>query len=64
MKINIFYSHYNIAGTDYKFRPYWFDYEKCFVNLLNTIEGKNNVSLHVMMDGKIENNWIKKYKDK
>ena len=64
MKINIFYSHYNIAGTDYKFRPYWFNYEKCFVNFLNTIEGKNNVSLHVMMDGKIENNWIKKYKDK
>ena len=64
MKIHIFYSHYEVTGTDYKYRPNWFDYEKCFVNLLNTIEGKNNVSLHVMMDGKIENNWIKKYKDK
>ena len=63
MKIHIFYSHYNIEGTGYKFRPNWFDYEKCFVNLLNTIEGKN-VDLHLIMDGKIEDNWIKKYKDK
>jgi len=63
MKIHIFYSHYEITGTDRKYRPHWFDYEKCFVNLLNTIEGKN-VELHVVMDGKVENNWIKKYKDK
>lgn len=63
MKIHIFYLHYEITGTDGKYRPYWFDYEKCFTNLLNTIKGKN-VELHVVMDGKIENNWIKKYKDK
>lgn len=63
MKIHIFYLHYEITGTDGKLRPYWFDYEKCFVNLLNTIEEKN-VELHVVMDGKIENNWIKKYQDK
>jgi len=63
MKINIFYLHYEVTGTDGKSRPYWFDYEKCFTNLLNTIKGKN-VELHVVMDGKIENNWIKKYKDK
>jgi hypothetical protein len=61
MKIHIFYSHYNVTGTDNKFRPFWFDYEKCFVNLLNTIEGKD-IDLHVIMDGKIENNWIDKYK--
>ena len=63
MKIHIFYSHYNVTGTDYKYRPYWFDYEKCFVNLLNTIKGKN-VDLHLIMDGKVEDNWVKKYKDK
>jgi hypothetical protein len=63
MKIHIFYLHYEITGTDNKFRPSWFDYEKCFINLLNTIEGKN-VDLHVVMDGKIENNWIKKYQDR
>lgn len=63
MKIHIFYLHYEITGTDGKHRPYWFNYEKCFTNLLSTIEGKN-VELHVVMDGKVENNWIKKYKDK
>lgn len=63
MKIHIFYSHYNVTGTDHKVRPDWFDYEKCFVNLLNTIEGKD-IDLHLIMDGKIEDNWIKKYKDR
>lgn len=63
MKIHIFYSHYNVTGTDNKCRPNWFDYEKCFINLLNTINGKD-IDLHVIMDGKIEDNWIKKYKDK
>jgi len=63
MKIHIFYSHYDITGTDNKNRPQWFDYEKCFINLLNTIKDKNNIKLNVVMDGKIENNWIKKYKE-
>lgn len=62
-KIHIFYRHYNIEGTDSKGRPRWFDFEKCFVNLLSTIEGKN-VDLHLIMDGSIDNNFIKKYKDK
>lgn len=63
MKIHIFYSHYNVTKTDNKSRPQWFDYEKCFVNLLNTIKDKN-VELHLVMDGKVEDNWISKYKDK
>ena len=63
MKIHILQSHYNITGADYKYRPSWFDYEKCFINLLNTIKGKD-IDLHLIMDGKIEDNWIKKYKDK
>lgn len=63
MNIHIFYSHYNVTGTDNKFRPYWFDYEKCFLNLLKTIEGKSNIKLNIVMDGKIEDNWIKKYKE-
>jgi len=62
MKIHIFYRHYNIEGSDHKNRPYWFDFEKCFINLLNTIKGKD-VDLHLIMDGNIENNFIKKYKD-
>lgn len=62
MKIHIFYSHYNITKTDNKSRPEWFDYEKCFVNLLDTIKYKN-IDLHLVMDGIIEDNWISKYKD-
>ncbi len=63
MKIHIFYRHYNIEGSDYKNRPQWFNFEKCFINLLNTIEGKN-VNLYLVMDGNVESNFIKKYKDK
>ena len=63
MNIHIFYSHYNVTKTDNKFRPYWFDYEKCFLNLLETIKGKSNIKLNIVMDGKIEDNWIKKYKE-
>jgi hypothetical protein len=63
MKIHIFYRHYNVQGKGNGGRPIWFDYEKCFVNLLNTIENKN-VDLHVIMDGNVNNNFINKYKDK
>lgn len=63
MKIHIFYRHYNISGSDFKSRPNRFDYEKCFINLLNTIKD-TNVELHVIFDGNIKNNFINKYKDK
>jgi uncharacterized protein (DUF927 family) len=63
MKIHILYRHYNVEGAGNKSRPSWFDYEKCFVNLLNTIEGKN-VNLHVIMDGDSTGNFIENYKDK
>ena len=59
-KINIFYSHYNIEGSDNKNRPSWFDYEACFVNLLETTKDKD-VKIHLVMDGKIKDNWINKY---
>jgi hypothetical protein len=63
MKIHIFYRHYSIQGNDQKNRPEWFDFEKCFINLLNTIEN-HNIDLHIVMDGKIKDNWINKYKNK
>ena len=63
-KIHIFYSHYNVEGKGNKVRPEWFDYEKCFINLLNTIEGREDVDIHLIMDGKVESNWINKYQDK
>lgn len=61
-RINIFYSHYNVEGKGNKSRPAWFDYENCFVNLLNTIKGED-VKIHLVMDGHVEDNWIAKYKD-
>ena len=62
MEIHIFYRHYNTSGNDNRGRPQGFDYEKCFVNLLNTIKD-TNVKLHIVFDGNIESNFINKYKD-
>ena len=61
MKIHIFYRHYNVTGTDHRGRPYWFDFEKCFKNLLSTLN--DQIALNVVFDGKIESNWIDNYKD-
>jgi hypothetical protein len=63
MKIHILYRHYNISGNDNKGRPSWFDFEKSFTNLLNTIEG-SNVELHMVFDGGVDTNFVSKYKDK
>lgn len=63
MKINIFYRHYNanITNQSSKHRPNWFDYEICFVNLIETIKNKN-IELHVIFDGEnYEENFIHKY---
>ena len=59
-QLHIFYVHYNIEGTDEKNRPQGFDYEKCLKNLLKTIEGREDVNLHIMMDGD-EHNFISNY---
>ena len=63
MKIHIFYRHYNISGNDHKNRPSWFDYEKCFTNLLNTIKDRNDVELHMIMDGSTDSNFIAKHSE-
>ena len=63
MKLRIFYRHYNVEGTNNKGRPNWFDYEKCFINLLDTIKKRNDTELHVIMDGDINSNFISKYQD-
>lgn len=62
--IHIYYSHYNVEGKGTKTRSEWFDYEKCFTNLLKSISDNPNITLHVVMDGKIESNWVRKYKDR
>jgi hypothetical protein len=61
MKIHIFYRHYNVKKTDGKGRPGWFDYEKCFKNLLSTLTP--DVKLYVMFDGDSNTNFISKYKN-
>lgn len=62
MKIHIFYRHYNIQGTDFKGRPKWFSFEKSFENLISTLD-TNTTSLHVVMDGDTDQNFIGKYRD-
>ena len=70
MKLHIFYRHYNIEGNDVQTlrgtsRPEWFDFEKCFTNLLRTIRNKNAI-LHVVFDetrGDVSENFIFKYKN-
>lgn len=65
MKIHIFYRHYNIEKTDNRGRPNWFDYEKCYYNLLNSIT-TDSCNITVIYDGSdMNNNWIFDYfKDK
>lgn len=65
MKIKILYSHLNVNGTDHKNRPQWFDFEKCFKNLLSTIKNIPKefceIELHVIYDvtrGGLEQNWL------
>lgn len=64
MKIKILYSHLNVSGTDYKNRPKWFDFEKCFENLRSSLLNSQQVELHIIYDntrGDVEQNWINKY---
>lgn len=65
MKLHIFYRHLDTSKYFEipKERPQWFNYEKCFVNLLDTIQ-KHNISLNVVYDGNDSDNFIFKYKDK
>lgn len=58
--IHIFYRHYNISVRE-EWRPVWFDYEKCFLNLLKTIKNKKNLSIIVVYDGEDSENFIFKH---
>ena len=61
MKIHIYYRHYNVSGTEPR-RPEWFTYEKCYNNLVSTLEATNPdlYELNIIYDGN-EDNWILKY---
>jgi glycosyltransferase involved in cell wall biosynthesis len=59
--IHIFYRHTNnLTIQDY--RPNWFTYENAFLNLLDSFEkDKDQVLLNVLIDGRIEDNFVNKY---
>ena len=62
MKLHIFYRHYNIEGKGNNNRPNWFTYEKCYRNLLSSLEwGSDDYKINIVYDG-TEHNWIKSVK--
>jgi hypothetical protein len=63
MKIHIYYRHTSNNNLNHN-RPLWFSYEKCFQNLLKTIEGYKNISLTLALDGNIDDDFTKNYQDK
>ena len=62
MKIHIYYRH--TSNCIVRNRPNWFSFEKCWGNLLETIEGRDNINLTLALDGNIEKDFTKYYKDK
>lgn len=52
-------TNHNKANND---RPEWFNYERCFKSLLDSIEFKY-CSLTIIFDGKPQNHYVTKYKD-
>ena len=61
MDIHIFYRHYNVIDSKDHARSEGFSYEKCFDNLLKTIENHPNIKLTVMMDGTKEGTFLENY---
>jgi len=70
--INIFYRHVHIkhdgrSRDPHKQRPVWFSHEKCFENLIKTIDNsplKHHITLTIIYDGSIEeynNDFISEY---
>jgi len=59
MKLKIFLRQTD-TNNNLKDRPDWFNYESCFVNLLNTINW-DICDLFVMFDGDVTNHFTNKY---
>lgn len=60
--IHIFYRATNYPENGNKCRPNYFSLEKCFKNLLDTLDS-NKTKLTIVFDGKIENSFIPKYQN-
>ena len=54
-------SDFNINSS---FRPQYFSFENCWKNLLQTTEDRDDVVIHLIMDGDIKESFMSKYKDK
>lgn len=62
MKLHIFYRHYNVGGKGNNNRPNWFTYEKCYRNLLSSLEwGSDDYKINIVYDD-TEHNWVKSVK--
>jgi hypothetical protein len=50
--IHILYRHTEHTSGIGKNRPSWFSYDTCLNNILNTIAGNENITFHLIYDGK------------
>tara|TARA_R110002167_G_C12519809_1_gene638075 strand:+ start:31 stop:711 length:681 start_codon:yes stop_codon:yes gene_type:complete len=62
MNIHLYYRH--SSHSIVKNRPEWFSFKSCWDNLLETIKDKENIKLTLALDGNIEDDFTKDYKDK
>lgn len=51
--IHILYRHTQHTSGKGKSRPEWFSYENSLNNILKTIEGRSDVTFHLLYDGKV-----------
>jgi|TARA_R110000787_G_scaffold108863_4_gene217295 hypothetical protein len=62
MNIHLYYRH--SSHSIVKNRPKWFSFKSCWDNLLGTVKGKENIKLTLALDGNIEDDFTKDYRDK
>ena len=63
MDIYIYYRH-AVKNKISPGRPPWFSYEKCFKNLLKTVENYDNIKLTLAVDGNISRDFVDQYTSK
>jgi|TARA_R110000765_G_scaffold137707_1_gene237416 hypothetical protein len=62
MKIYIYYRH--TSNHVVKNRPSWFSFENCWKNLLNTTHKRENIDITLALDGDINDDFTKNYRDR
>lgn len=51
---------FSVISKDKK-RPDWYSREKCFQNLIKTLDGNKNFKLHILFDGNPEGHFLQNY---